>query len=167
MLLFSLKPTFSLEEPTPSLEGHQIEIVSEDPLMTKIENISGISNEFYRRLKFDIGEDLSINLGANVTIYPYYAKIKYLLDPSNNFTPYYLISVGFNYIDGEDIAFAKVLDDLSQRMNYGIGVGIEFYHFELEVLYGKYNYQVISVSHEDDMNLYSSTKLTLNCKYRF
>ena len=166
-MLFSLKLTFSSEEPTPSLEGHQVQRVSEDPLMAKIEGISGLSNEFYRRLRFDVGEDATINLGANVTIYPYYAKMKYLLDPSNNYTPYYLVSIGFNYVDGEDIAFAKILDDLSQRMNYGIGVGIEFFNLELEVLYGKYNYQVISISYEDDLNLYSSTKLTFSFKYRF
>jgi hypothetical protein len=128
--------------------------------------MSKIPKGIYDRLRFDAGEEAAIMVGPTTTVYPYYAKLMYLLDPAGRYTPYYVISLGFNYIDGEDVAFAKVMDELSERVNYGIGVGVNFDSSEIEILYGKYNYETISTSH-DDRNTYSSTRLTFTYKYKF
>ncbi|UUV18583.1 porin family protein [Fusobacteria bacterium ZRK30] len=132
-----------------------------------IEREVGIPTGFYRRLEFETGEEPYINVGVSTKIIPYYAKLKYLLDLEDQSSPYYLFSMGVNLVEGEDIAFDAFLDDLSQRVNYGIGVGITFKDVEVEILYGKYNYQNIGIPHQDEKSLYSSTKITFGCKYRF
>lgn len=154
-------------DPLPSLEGRTIKVEEDNSLLTVIEREIGIPAGFYRRLEFETGEEPYINVGVSTKIIPYYAKLKYLLDPENQYSPYYLFSMGVNLVEGEDIAFDAFLDDLSQRINYGVGVGIAFKNIEVEVLYGKYNYQNIGVPHQDEKSLYSSTKITFGCKYRF
>lgn len=153
--------------PLPSLEGRAIHVEEETSLLSTIERKIGIPTEFYRRLEFETGEEPYINVGVNTKIIPYYAKLKYLLDPEDQTSPYYLFSAGVNLVEGEDIAFDKVLNDLAEMVNYGIGVGIAFKNIELEVLYGKYNYQNIGIPQENEKSLYSSTKITFGCKYRF
>lgn len=154
-------------DPLPSLEGRTIKIKEDNSLLTVIEREIGIPAGFYRRLEFETGEEPYINVGVSTKIIPYYAKLKYLLDPEDQSSPYYLFSLGVNLVEGEDIAFNKVLNDLAEMINYGIGVGIVFKGLEIEVLYGKYNYQNIGIPHQDEKSLYSSTKLTFGCKYRF
>ncbi len=153
--------------PLPSLEGRIIKIEEEDSLLSMIERGVGIPAEFYKRLEFETGEEPYINVGVNTKIIPYYAKLKYLLDPEDQTSPYYLFSAGVNLVEGEDIAFDRVLDDLAQRVNYGIGVGVAFKNTELEMLYGRYNYENIGIYQQDQKSLYSSTKITFGCKYRF
>lgn len=100
-------------------------------------------------------------------ITPYYARLKYLLNPEDHSSPYYLFLMGANLVEGENINFYEFVGDLEQRINYGIGVGITFKNVEFEILYGKYNYQIFRVSRKQKEDLYSSTKLTFNCKYKF
>ena len=126
-----------------------------------------VPTEFYRRLDFETGEEPYISIGVNTKIIPYYAKIRYLLDPEDKSSPYYLFSVGVNLVDGQEVEINKFLDDLSQRINYGVGVGITLKNLELEILYGRYNYEMLRVPQQEENDLYSSTKLTLNCKYKF
>lgn len=151
----------------PSLEGRIIKIEQDNSLLTRIEKDVNIPIEFYRRLEFETEEEPYINIGVSTKITPYYAKIKYLLDPEDEYSPYYLFSTGANLVEGEEIGFNEFLGNFEQRLNYGIGVGITIKNFEFEILYGKYNYQILGVSQQEDENLYSSTKLTFNCKYRF
>lgn len=155
------------KDPQPSLEGRTIKIEKENPILTIIEDRVGIPANFYRRLEFETGEEPHINVGLSTRIIPYYAKLKYLLDPENQSSPYYLFSLGINLVEGEDMAFDEFLDDIGQRVNFGIGVGILLKKLELEVLYGKYNYQNVGLSQEKEKSLYSSTKITFACKYRF
>ena len=151
----------------PSLEGRIIEIEEDDSILVRLEREIGIPTEFYRRLEFETGEEPYISIGINTRIIPYYAKLRYLLGLEDESSPYYLFSVGVNFIDGEEVSFNKALDNLAQRVNYGIGVGIVIDNTELEILYGKYNYQMIGISHSEEKDLYSATKLTFNYKYRF
>jgi hypothetical protein len=157
---FLLGKSFSSEY-GPSLEGHEIEKEKSTSILELI--LTGASE----RIKFEAGEEDEINLGGDTIIYPYYAKLRYLLDPQDNYTPYYLVSLGINYVDGEELIFSKFVNDLTERMNYGIGVGIEFKESEIEILYGKYNYQVVGVAKIESENMYSSTRLTLKYKYKF
>ena len=136
----------------------------EDPLGDTGRKLS-VPNSILDRLKFDAGEEAHILAGGSTKVIPYYANIKYLLDPYRNYSTSYIISIGANYVDGEDMD--KILDNLSQRLNYGIGVGIEYNNSEFQLLYGRYNYKMIIISNEDDENLYKSAKLTLTWKYRF
>ena len=93
--------------------------------------------------------------------------VKYLLNPEDKYSPYYLFSTGTNLIDGEEIDINEFLGNFRQRLNYGIGIGITIKNIEFEILYGKYNYQIIGVTKQKEDTLYSSNKLTFNCKYRF
>lgn len=129
--------------------------------------VAKIPTEFYRRLDFETGEEPYISIGVSTKIIPYYAKIRYLLDPKDESSAYYLFSVGVNLVDGQEVEINKFLDDLSQRINYGVGVGITLKNLELEMLYGRYNYEMLRVPQQEENDLYSSTKLTLNCKYKF
>lgn len=154
-------------DPLPSLEGRIIKIEEDNSLLARIEREVGIPTEFYRRLEFETGEEPYISVGVSTKIIPYYAKIRYLLDPEDQSSPYYLFSAGVNFVEGEEFEFDVFLDDLRQRINYGVGVGITVENIEFEILYGRYNYQILGVPQEEEENLYNSTKLTFNCKYRF
>lgn len=151
----------------PSLEGRVIEVNKETSLLSMIERKAGMSPRFFRKLKFETGEEAYINIGVNTKIIPYYTEVKYFLDPDKEFTAYYLLTLGVNLVDGDDIEFDKFLNDFSQSINYGIGVGITIRNIELEILFGKYNYQNIGNPQEKDKSLYSSTKITFACKYKF
>lgn len=135
--------------------------------MARIERKVGVPTYFYRRLEVETGKEPYISIGISTKIIPYYAKIKYLLDPDDQHSPYYLLSGGVSLAEGEEIDFDKFLDNLEQRINYGLGVGIIIKNIEFEILYGKYNYQIFGVPQQEEEKLYSSTKLTFNCKYRF
>jgi hypothetical protein len=142
-----------------------VEFEQDNPLLAR--GKVKIPTEFYRRLDFETGEEPYISIGVSTKIIPYYAKIRYLLDPKDESSPYYLFSIGVNLVDGEEVEINKFLDDLSQRINYGVGVGITLKNLELEMLYGRYNYEMIRVPQQEENDLYSSTKLTFNCKYKF
>ncbi|RUA07045.1 MAG: hypothetical protein DSY38_03400 [Fusobacteria bacterium] len=150
----------------PTSEGHQIE-EQDTSILERIEDTLRLPKGFTNRFVMDTGEEATINVGPSATIIPYYAKLKYLLDPTGIYSPYYLIMVGANYVEDDDIAISKMVEDISQMLNYGIGVGVEFPNTEIEILYGRYNYQMIWNGREEDKNLYSSTKLTISYKYKF
>ncbi|MEI6857944.1 hypothetical protein [Psychrilyobacter sp.] len=154
-------------DPRPYLEGRIIKNEEDNSTLARIERKVGIPTEFYRRLEVETGEEPYISIGINTKITPYYAKIRYLLDPGNEYSLYYLFSGGVNLAEGEEINFDKFLDNLEQSINYGIGIGITIKNVEFEILYGKYNYQILGAPQEEEENLYSSAKLTFNCKYRF
>ncbi|MCS5420557.1 MULTISPECIES: hypothetical protein [Psychrilyobacter] len=118
-------------------------------------------------MEFETGEAAYISIGVSTKIIPYYAKIKYLLDPEDQSSPCYLFSAGVNLVEGEGVDLDKFLNDFNQMVNYGVGVGITVKNVEFEILYGKYNYQIIEVTQQEEENIYNSTRLTFNCKYRF
>jgi len=149
----------------PSLEGRVIKVTEDNSFLVKIKK--EMSTEFHRKLKFETKKDPHINVGVSTKITPYYAKLKYLLEPEDEYSLYYLLSMGANLVEGEEIDFNKFFGDIEQSLNYGIGVGITIKNIELEILYGKYNYQILGAPQQEDKNFYSSTKLTFNCKYRF
>jgi hypothetical protein len=155
------------KDPLPSLEGRIIKAEEDNSLLAMIEREVGIPTEFYRRLEFETGEEPYISIGVSTRIIPYYAKIRYLLDPEDDTSPYYLFSMGVSFIDGEELDFNVFLNDLAQRVNYGVGVGVTYNRFEIEILYGQYNYYMFGVPRSTQTDLYNSTKLTFNCKYRF
>ena len=149
------------------MEGRIVETKKYNSILARIERTIGIPTEFYKRLGFETGEEPYISVGVSTRIIPYYAKLRYFLDPEDQDSPYYLFSLGVNFVDGEEISFDKVLDNLAQRINYGVGVGVMIDNTELEILYGKYNYQMVGIPHSEEKDLYTSTKLSFNYKYRF
>ncbi|OQY42882.1 MAG: hypothetical protein B6227_00810 [Fusobacteriia bacterium 4572_74] len=167
MLVFAYCAICFGKDPLPSLEGKIINIEEDNSFLVRIEREVWIPAETYRRLEFVSGKEPYINVGISTKIIPYYAKLKYLLNPEDKSSPYYLFSIGVNLVEGEDVAFNAFLDNISQRINYGIGVGVPFENIEIEILYGKYNYQNIGILQQEEKNLYSSTKITFGCKYRF
>lgn len=155
------------EDFLPSLEGRTIKIEKDNSLLTRMEKSVRIPGNFHNKIKFETKEEPYINIGFSTKITPYSAKIKYLLNPEDKYSPYYLFSTGTNLIDGEEIDINEFLGNFRQRLNYGIGIGITIKNIEFEILYGKYNYQIIGVTKQKEDTLYSSNKLTFNCKYRF
>jgi len=144
-----------------------VENKKENSLLLTIEKKLEIPYEVYRRLEFESGKEPYMNIGVSTKIIPYYAKLKYLLNPGNESSTYYLFSMGVNLIEDEEVALDMFIDDIAQRVNYGVGVGISLENLELEILYGKYNYENLRVYQQKDDNLYNLTRITFGCKYRF
>jgi len=143
-------------------ETNNFLVSNENNSIDEIGSFLSVPHSILDRIKFDAGEEDYIYAGSSTTIIPYYASLKYLLDPYQKFSPFYIVKIGINYVDDEDIS--KLLDELSQRFNYGIGVGVEYNNLVFGLLYGKYSYSTLIPSHLSDKDI---TKLTFSWKYKF
>jgi hypothetical protein len=154
----------------PRWEGNTKEISKKKTLLDMVEVVGtqyGFATRFLGRIEVEFGEDPYIVVGHSGEIYPYYANLKYNLNPYDETSSYYLISIGFNWVDGEDFNLNRIVSSLGERINYGIGAGKEFENSKIEVLYGRYNYKMIMSAKLDEKNLYSSTRITILYEYKF